>query len=380
MKLLPYTENHHEFRASLKEFIKKEILPNNEKWEEDGIVPKEAWIKMGRAGFLCPTVEKRYGGMGGDFLYSVIVTEELAYANHNGLYASLHSDIIVPYIVSYGTEEQKQKYLPGCVTGDIITAVAMTEPDAGSDLASIRTIAEDKGEYYVLNGSKTFISNGINCDLVIVAAKDPNIEDPYNALSLFIVEDGTEGFTKGNKLDKMGMRSQDTAELFFNNCKIPKENLLGDKNKGFFMLMEKLQQERLICAIGALAGAEFIYKETLNFCRQHTVDGKPWVKHQDVQFMLVELQTEIKIGRIFLEALILEHMKGHDVVKETCMAKYWITDLVKKVADRCLDILGIIGISEYTPIVRSFRDVRVMSIFAGTNEIMKKIIGKFSGL
>ncbi len=233
MQILPYKKEHHEFRKRLREFCKKEVIPNIPMWEQQKLVPKEVWQHMGRSGFLCPTVDKRYGGLGGDFLYSVILAEEIAYTNHSGLFASLHSDVVVPYIVSYGSEEIKQKYLPGCVKGDIITAVAMTEPDAGSDLSSIKTIAQDQGDYFVLNGSKTFISNGINCDLVVVAARDPDIEDPYKAMSLYLVEDGTEGFNKGNKLDKMGMHSQDTAELFFVNCKIPKKNILGQKTMVF---------------------------------------------------------------------------------------------------------------------------------------------------
>ncbi len=380
MQILPYKKEHHEFRKRLREFCKKEVIPNIPMWEQQKLVPKEVWQHMGRSGFLCPTVDKRYGGLGGDFLYSVILAEEIAYTNHSGLFASLHSDVVVPYIVSYGSEEIKQKYLPGCVKGDIITAVAMTEPDAGSDLSSIKTIAQDQGDYFVLNGSKTFISNGINCDLVVVAARDPDIEDPYKAMSLYLVEDGTEGFNKGNKLDKMGMHSQDTAELFFFNCKIPKKNILGQKNYGFFMLMQKLQQERLICAIGALAAAEFILNTTIDLCKNKMIDQRPWSNYQPVQFALVEMQTEIKLGRTFLETLIVDHIEKKDVIVETCMAKYWITDLARTVADRCLDLLGNMGSVEECPIVRSFRDVRVMSIFAGTNEIMKKISAKFLGL
>ena len=379
MQILPYKKEHHEFREKLRSYLNKEVIPNIDEWEKNKQVPKDAWRKMGQAGFLCPMVEEKYGGRGGDFLYSVILAEEMAYTNHAGLYASLHSDIIVPYIVSYGTEEQKKKYLPGCVSGDIITAVAMTEPDAGSDLTSIRTTATEDGDYVILNGSKTFISNGINCDLVIVAARDPEVEDPYKALSLYLVEDGTEGFKKGNKLDKMGMHSQDTAELFFVNCKIPKSNLLGKKNHGFLMLVEKLQQERMVCAIGALATAEFILNTTTEFAKNKSFMGMPYTKYQSVQFSLVEMTTEIKMARTFLESLIVDHMEKKQVVTEISMAKYWITDMVKKVADRCLDIYAEAGALESCPIVRSFRDVRVMSIFAGTNEIMKKIIGKFLG-
>ncbi|GAB6163322.1 acyl-CoA dehydrogenase family protein [Desulfothermus naphthae] len=380
MQILPYKEEHHEFRKKLREYLKKEVIPHIDEWEKNKQVPKEAWKKLGRAGFLCPMVDKKYGGLGGDFLYSVILSEEFAYTNHSGLFAGLHSDIIVPYIVSFGTEEQKQKYLPGCVTGDIITAVAMTEPDAGSDLTSITTTATEEGDYVILNGTKTFISNGINCDLVIVAARDPEVEDPYKALSLYLVEDGTEGFKKGNKLDKMGLYSQDTAELFFVNCKIPKSNLLGKKHHGFLMLVEKLQQERLICSIGALAAAENVLNTTIEFAKNKMFNGKPYSRYQSVQFTLVELVTQIKMARTFLESLIVDHMEKKQVISDISMAKYWITDLFKNVADRCLDIYGEAGALESCPIDRSFRDARVFSIFAGTNEIMKKIIGKFMGL
>ena len=381
MEILQYTDAHKEFRQAVKKFLENEITPHVEEWEKNHIVPKEAWQKMGKAGYLCTWVPEKYGGMGGDFLYSVIIAEEMARTNHSGLATLLHSDIIVPYIASFGTEEQKKKYLPGCVSGDIITAVAMTEPDAGSDLAGMTATAEIDGDEIIINGSKTFISNGINADLVIVAAKNPAEKNPYQAVSLYIVEDGTPGFKRGRQLDKMGFYSQDTAELFFSNCRIPKENILGEPGMGFMMLMEKLQQERLMCAIGGQAAAELMLEWTIDFCKTNTdAAGKPISKQQANQFAIVEMATEIKMCRAFIDKLIAEHAAGENVVVETSMAKYWITDLDKRIADRCLDLFGDFGLTEDCPLARAMRDLRVLSIFAGTNEVMKGIAAKFMGL
>ncbi len=378
--LLQYTDNHNQFRERLRSFLAKEIQPHGPQWEQDKIVPRAIWEKMGKQGFLCTGIAKKYGGLGGDFLYSVIVIEELSRISESGLAAPLHSDIIVPYINTYATEAQKQKYLPGCVSGDIITAVAMTEPDAGSDLASMTTTAVTDGDEIVLNGSKTFISNGINSDLVIVAARDPLIENPHQAISLYLVESETPGFQKGRRLNKMGLKSQDTAELFFNNCRIPKTNQLGEKGSGFIMLMEKLQQERLVCAVMGIAAAEKILNSTLTFFQGKNNTGKFHTKSQVVQFTLVEMATEVKIGRTFINKLIADHMERQNVVIETSMAKYWTTDLARKTAETSLNLLGEIGTLESCPVVKDFRDVRVMSIFAGTNEIMKGIIAKCMGL
>jgi acyl-CoA dehydrogenase len=379
MEILKYTEEHAAFRQRLRTFLEREVTPNVDQWEKDHIVPKEVWKKMGAEKLLCPALSPEYGGMGGDFLHSVIVIEEISRTNHSGLAAPLHSDIVVPYIESYASEAQKKKYLPGCVSGDLITAVAMTEPDAGSDLASITTTAEEDGDDIVINGSKTFITNGINCDLVIVAAKDPKEKNPHQAISLYIVEDGTEGFEKGRRLEKMGFHSQDTSELFFSKCRIPRENRLGEAGSGFIMLMEKLQQERLIVAIMGIAAAECILEWTLSSCKNIIVSGKPITKFQAVQFALVEITADVKIGRTFTDKLIADHMEGGQIIVETSIAKYWTTDMVKRVADRCVDLFGEYGILEKCPVIRGWRDARVMSIFAGTNEIMKQIAAKFMG-
>jgi alkylation response protein AidB-like acyl-CoA dehydrogenase len=380
MKLLHYTEEHKQFRKRLRKFCHSEIIPNVQKWENVGIVPKAVWQKMGRQGFLCTAISPEYGGLGGDFLYSVIALEEMTRTNHYGLDAFLHSDIVVPYIDSFGSEEQKKKYLPGCVSGDIITAVAMTEPDVGSDLASMTTSAVEEGENVILNGTKTFISNGFNCDLVVVAAIDPAVENSYQAISLYLVEAGTSGFKKGDPLHKLGVHSQDTTELFFTNCRIPVDNRLGTKGTGFTYLMEKLQQERLLVAILAKTMAEFILKWTRDHLQKNHAASSSKAIPQSLQFGLVEMATEVMLGKTFLEKLIIEHMEGKHIVAETSMAKYWNTEMANRVADRCLDLCGEFGMLESCPIVRTFRDVRVATIFAGTNEVMKGIVAKSLGL
>ncbi len=380
MEILNYTEEHNNFRERLRGFLEKEITPYADRWEQEKIVPKSAWKKMGQGGYLCMDVAPEYGGMGGDFLYSLIVAEEMTRTRQTGLATPLHSDIVVPYISSFGSEELKKKYLPGCVAGDIVTAVAMTEPGAGSDLAGLQTSATEEGEEVVIEGSKTFISNGLNADIVVVAAKDPATKNPYEALSLYVVESGTPGFTTGRHLEKMGMWSQDTAELFFSKCRIPKKHRLGDKGMGFLMLMQKLQQERLVCAIMGVTGAEYILEWTLNYCKQTSIAGKPISKSQAVQFALVEMATEVKLGRTFLDKLVADHMEKKEIIIETSMAKYWTTDMLNRIANRSLDLCGDFAISEKCPIVRAWRDAKIMTIFAGTNEIMKNIAAKFMGL
>jgi acyl-CoA dehydrogenase len=380
MDIIQYTDEHRIFRQTLRKYLEKEVTPHAEEWEEAGIVPREAWKKMGEQGFLCTAVPEEYGGAGGDFLYSVIVTEEMARTNFSGLAAPLHSDIIVPYIVSFGSEAQKKKYLPGCVSGDIITAIAMTEPNTGSDLAAIRTTAVEQGGEIVFNGQKTFISNGINCDLLVLAAKDPAAANPHQAVDLFLVEAGTPGFEKGKQIKKVGWHSQDTAELYFTDCRVPAGNRLGEKGTGFLKLMLKLQQERLICAIGAQAGAELMLELTIQYCKERVAFGKPISKFQHTQFEIVEMATDIRLGRTFLDKLIVDHMEGKDIVVDVSMSKFWITDMACRVADRCVQLHGGYGYCEEYPIARAWRDIRVTRIFAGTNEIMKMICARFMGL
>ncbi|MCX5821208.1 MAG: acyl-CoA dehydrogenase family protein [Deltaproteobacteria bacterium] len=380
MEILQYTDEHRMFRDALRRYLAKEVVPHIEEWEEAGIVPREAWRKMGEQGFLAMSVPEEYGGLGADFLYSVIVTEELTRTNSSGLAAPLHSDIIVPYIVAFASEEQKHKYLPGCISGDIITAIAMTEPNAGSDLAGMKTTAVEQGDEIVLNGQKTFISNGINCDLLVLAARDPGAENPHAAVDLYLVEAGTPGFEKGKQIKKIGWHSQDTAELFFTDCRIPKANRLGDKGTGFLKLMIKLAQERLVCAIGAVAAAEYMLEITIQYCKERTAFGRPLSKFQNTQFEIVEMATETRLGRTFVDKLIADHMEGKNIVVDVSMAKYWTTEMASRVADRCMQLFGGYGYCEEYPIARAWRDIRVTRIFAGTNEIMKTIAARFMGL
>ena len=380
MDIIQYSDEHRIFRQTLRKFLEKEVIPHVEEWEEAGIVPRSAWKKMGEQGFLCTAVPEAYGGAGGDFLYSVIVTEEMARTNHSGLAAALHSDVIVPYIVAFGSEDHRKKYLPGCVSGDVITAIAMTEPNTGSDLAAIKTTAVEQGDQVVLNGQKTFISNGINCDLLVLAAKDPAVDNPHRAVDLYLVEAGTPGFEKGRKLKKAGWHSQDTAELYFSDCRIPVSNRLGAKGSGFINLMTKLQQERLVCCIGAVAAAEYMLEITIRYCKERTAFGRPLSKFQNTQFEIVEMATEVRIGRTFLDKLIADHMEGREIVVDVSMAKYWTTDMASRVADRCVQLFGGYGYCEEYPIARAWRDIRVTRIFAGTNEIMKTIAARFMGL
>ncbi len=380
MDIIQYSDEHRIFRQMLRKFLEREVIPHVEEWEEAGIVPRSAWKKMGEQGFLCTAVPEEYGGAGGDFLYSVIVSEEIVKTNHGGLAAPLHSDVVVPYIVTFGSEEHKKKYLPGCVSGDIITAIAMTEPNTGSDLAAIKTTAVEQGDQVVINGQKTFISNGINCDLLVLAARDPAVDNPHRAVDLYLVEAGTPGFEKGRKLKKVGWHSQDTAELYFTDCRIPVANRLGAKGSGFINLMLKLQQERIVCCIGAVAAAEYMLEITIQYCKERKAFGKPLSKFQNTQFEIVEMAADVKLGRTFLDKLIADHMEGKEIVVDVSMAKFWTTDMASRVADRCLQLHGGYGYCEEYPIARAWRDIRVTRIFAGTNEIMKTIAARFMGL
>lgn len=376
MEIIPYREEHRIFRESFRKFLEKEIVPHVDEWEDEGIVPRWAWKKLGENGFLCTALPAEYGGQGADFLYSAILIEEMAKANFYGLSARLHSDVVVPYVLQFAREEQKKKYLPRCISGDMLMAIAMTEPAAGSDLAGIKTTAVEDKNGFILNGQKTFISNGINCDLVVVVAKDLKEKNPHAAVDLFLVEAGTPGFEKGKLLKKIGWRSQDTAELFFHDCHIPKENRLGEKGTGFKKLMTNLQQERLICTIGAITAAEFMLAETIKYCKQREIFGKPLTKFQNTQFALAEMATEVKIGRTFVDKLVVEHWQKNSVVIDVSMAKFWVTEMAWRVADRCLQLFGGYGYCEEYPIARAWRDIRVTRILAGSNEIMKQIIAK----
>lgn len=376
-----FKEEHNIFRDAFRKYAAKEIQPNLEKWEENGIVPRDAWKKMGGNGFLCPWLDEKYGGMGAGFEYSIVILEELAWIGCNGLLPGLHSDVVVPYIYNFGSEEQRMRWLPGCASGDIVTAIAMTEPNTGSDVAAIRTTAVRDGDHYVVNGQKTFISNGILNDLAVVAVKtDPRAEPAFKGISLLCVEDGTPGYNKGRKLHKMGFSSQDTAELSFEDCRVPAANLLGEEGRGFYYLMAKLQQERLVTCISAQTMAEAMVEMTIRYCRERTVFGKPVSSYQANTFRIVEMATEVELGRAFLDGLLEDHLAGKEIVKKVSMAKAWICEMANRVAYGCLQLHGGYGYMEEYPICRFARDIRVFPIFAGTTEVMKVIVGRMMGL
>lgn len=376
---LDFSEEHKIFRKTFSKFVAAEIVPHYEEWEKEGIVPREIYKKMGGYGFLCPWAEEMYGGSEADFLYSVIIAEELAGQGVRGVFAWLHSDIVAPYLASFANQEQKERWLPGCVSGEKILAVAMTEEGAGSDLAAIRTKAVKDGDAYIINGSKTFISNGLLADIVIVAAKtDPSAR--AKGISLFVVERDTPGFQRGKKIEKVGLHAQDTAELFFEDCRIPAANLLGEEGKGFTYLMQKLQQERLLVSIISQASAERCLKLTIDYVKERQVFGKPVSAFQNTQFTIAELATEIQVGRSFLDALIQKHLAGESIVQEVSMAKLWICEMENRVASRCLQLFGGYGFCTEYEISRLWTDARIQTIYGGTSEIMKLIISRGLGL
>jgi acyl-CoA dehydrogenase len=376
-----FHEDHETFRKAFRSFVEREIVPNQPRWREQGQVDREVWRKLGAQGFLCPWMEEKYGGAGADFLCSVVIMEELARAYESGLAMGLHSDIIVPYIHTFGSDEQKQRWLPGCASGELVTALGMTEPGTGSDLAAIATSAVRDGDDYVINGSKTFISNGQLCDLVVLAAKtDPDPANAHKGISLIVVEAGRKGFVKGKRLHKMGMASQDTSELFFEDCRVPVGNRIGVEGAGFMMMMQKLQQERLCVAIGAVAAAEQVLADTIEYCKERTAFGKPISKFQNTQFKLVECLAQVEVGRAYVDKVVAEHVAGKYLVKECSMAKFWTTDMQQQVVDTCLQFFGGYGYMLEYNVTRAFMDARVQRIYAGTNEIMKVIVAKQLGL
>jgi alkylation response protein AidB-like acyl-CoA dehydrogenase len=375
-----YTSEHEDFRKSARTFYEREVVPFHDQWEQDGIVPRELWLKAGEAGLLCFDVPEEYGGPGvQDFRYNVIVSEEQTRANVSGPGFSVHTDIIVPYIISLGNEEQKKRWLPGTVSGEIITAIAMTEPGAGSDLQGIRTTAVDKGDHYVLNGSKTFISNGINADLVIVVARtDPDAG--HKGISLLVVERGMEGFERGRNLDKIGLHAQDTSELSFTDVVVPKENLLGKEGEGFIYLMMNLPQERLIIAAQAVAAAETIVEMCIEYAKTREAFGKPIGKFQHNRFLIAEMATETTIARTFINDALQKHLDGKLTAVDAAMAKWWCTELQNKLVNQGVQLHGGYGYMLEYPIAKAYLDSRISTIYGGTTEIQKEIIGRSLGL
>jgi alkylation response protein AidB-like acyl-CoA dehydrogenase len=370
-----FTSDHEALRDTVKKFLENEAVPHHEQWEQDGQVPKELWLKAGEQGFLCPMVAEEYGGLGTDFLYSVVISEEISRAGLTGIGWGLHTEIVAPYIEHYGSEALKQKYLPKMVTGEMIGAIAMSEPGAGSDLQGVKTNAVKQGDHYVLNGSKTFITNGQNADIVIVVAKtDPNAG--AKGISLFVVEAGMEGFEKGKNLKKIGMKAQDTSELFFDDVKVPAENLLGEEGKGFIYLMTELPQERLGIAINGLAMAESAFEHTLDYVKERKAFGQRVADFQNTQFKLAEIRTRLDVLRAYVDRCLELHLDGKLDIPTAAGAKYWVTDEQVDIIDECLQLHGGYGYMWEYPIARMYADARVQRIYGGTNEIMKTVVAR----
>ena len=376
-----FSEEHELLREQFRRFAQKEIEPKIEQWNAERMSDRASWQRMGEEGFLGACAPEEYGGAGADFLYDAIVIEELAWFRAHALMMSLHSGICMPYLIHYGSEEQKQKYLPGAIAGEILLGIAMTEPGTGSDLANIQTTALRDGDAYVLNGSKTFISNGQIGDLFVVVAKtDAETDPPHRGISLLLVEGDTPGFMRGRKLDKLGLHGQDTSELFFQDCRVPAQNLLGQEGRGFSMLMQQLQQERLCIAVSSVASCRRALEDTLEYVKQRHAFGRPIAAFQNTQFKLVELATEVEIGQAFVDKLLVAHVRGDDIVSEVSMAKWWTTDLQKRLTGECLQLHGGYGFMTEYPISTDYADAAVQSIYAGSNEIMKVIIARRLGL
>ncbi|MFN7399410.1 MAG: acyl-CoA dehydrogenase family protein [Sandaracinobacter sp.] len=369
-----FNEDHNAFRDQVRKFFAKELVPNLDKWEEDGVVDRNFWRACGEAGLLCPTVPEEHGGLGLDFGYNAVIDEELAYAGSSaGI--TLQSDIVAEYIVSYGSDEQKAKYLPKMISGECITAIAMTEPGAGSDLQGIRTTAKRDGNHYVLNGSKTYITNGQNADLVIVVAKtDP--DKGAKGTSLILVDAGTAGFSKGRNLDKIGQNSADTSELFFEDVRVPITNCLGEENKGFIYLMSQLPQERLGIAVSAMGGAQRAFDEAVKFVKERKAFGKTVFDFQNTRFVLADLKAKLQVGWAHLDVCLQKHMKGELDAYEGAAAKLFHTELQWEICDVALQLHGGAGYMNEYPIARLWRDARVQRIYGGTSEIMKELIGR----
>ncbi|NJS13593.1 MAG: acyl-CoA dehydrogenase [Sphingopyxis sp.] len=372
-----YTDDHEAFRRTVRQFMETEIAPNANKWAEDGIVDKAIWPKAGDLGLLCPTVPEAYGGLGLDFGYNAIVDEEAAYYGRAATGFSLQSDIVVNYLVTYGSEEQKRQWLPKLVSGEVVTAIAMTEPGTGSDLQGIRTTAKKDGNHYVINGSKTYITNGQTADLVLVCVKtDTEVQPAWKGVSIVLVEADREGFQRGRNLDKIGQDEADTSELFFNDVRVPITNCLGEEGKGFIYLMSELPQERLSIAVSAQASAQRAFDDTVEFTRDRKAFGKPVLDFQNTRFVLADLKAKLQVGWAHLDWALARHLKKELTAEEGAAAKLWHTDLQWEVMDKCLQLHGGAGYMNEYPIARMWRGARVTRIFGGTNEIMKELIGR----
>ncbi len=381
MRRTIFSEEHELFRTQFRRFAEREIEPRIGEWNRNHTTDRAIWGRLGAEGFLGCSAPVEYGGAGGDFLYDAIVMEEIAWRRAHGLMTAVHSSICMPYVITWGSEAQKQRWLPGAIRGELLMGICMTEPGAGSDLAGIQTRAVRDGDHYVVNGSKTFISIGQLGDLFIVVAKtDPAAQPPHAGISLLLVEADTPGFVRGRKLEKLGLHAQDTSEIFFQDCRIPAANLLGKEGQGFKMLMEKLQQERICIAVSSIASCRRALEDTVAYVKERHAFGQPIAAFQNTQFMLAELATQVEIGQAFVDQLLVAHVRGDDVVMEASMAKWWTTDLQKRLTGECLQLHGGYGFMLEYPIATDYADAAVQSIYAGSNEIMKVIIARRMGL
>ena len=374
-----FNADHEAFRDSFRRFVDKEIAPFHAEWEEQGYVDRDVWRKAGANGFLCMTMPEPYGGAGVDKLYSVVQMEELSAGFYSGIGFGLHTEIVAPYILRYGTEDQKKRYLPKLASGEMVGAIAMSEPAAGSDLQGVKTTAMRQGDHFVLNGSKTFITNGWHADLVIVVAKT-NPEAGAKGTSLLLVERGMPGFERGKRLKKVGLKAQDTSELFFQDVKVPVDNLLGGEGRGFICLMEQLPWERLQIAIGAVAAMQSAIDLTLAYVKDRKVFGQPVGAYQNTRYKLAELQSEAQVARVFVDKCTELEVQGKLDSATASMAKYWCSDLQNKVIDECVQLHGGYGYMWEYPVARAWADARVQRIYGGTNEIMKEVISRGMGL
>lgn len=373
-----FDETHDQFRSAFRGWLDDRVVPNHEEWENDGITPRDLWIDAGKQGFLGLTVPESYGGGGtNDYRFAAIMTEEIGttgvIGSGNGI--TLHNDIVLPYYLELANDEQKKRWLPGMCTGEIVGALGITEPNTGSDVAGVRTTGVKKGGVFIVNGAKTFISNGINSDLVITVCKtDP--EKAHRGFSLLIIERGMKGFERGRNLDKLGMHAQDTAELFFNDVEVPAENLLGEEGMGFVYLMTNLAQERLGIAVGAIAVADAAVKWTLDYTKERKAFGQSISQFQNSKFLLAELATEVQIAQVYVDRCVELHCEAKLSAEQAAAAKYWCTELQNKVVDRCLQLHGGYGYMREYPIARAWADSRIQTIYGGTTEIMKEIVGR----
>jgi len=370
-----FQSEHEMFRTSVRKFIEKEIAPHHAQWERDGIVPRELWLKAGEAGLLCCTIPEAYGGLGLDYLFDVIVFEEMARSGFTGPGFLIHCDLVATYIKTFGTEQQKQRWLPKMVAGEAIGSLGMTEPHAGSDLRSIRTRAVRDGDDYVINGQKVFISNGQLCDVVVLATKTDTLPGG-KSITLFLVDTTLPGFKRGKNLEKLGLKAQDTSELFFENLRVPADSMLGPEGEGFTLMMTKLAQERLAQAIRSATVAEHLIDLTVEYTSQRKAFGQTIGDFQNTQFKLAEMKTDAVVGRIFTDHCITQFMNNQLDEVDAAMAKMWLSNLHCRVADECLQLFGGWGYMWEYPIARAFADARIVKIAGGSIEIMKHIIGR----